>query len=89
MTSTEWGIILGLFSSWLMLLLPWLMTVHARLAVVVAMLRELQRQVQTLAARLESRTAHQDDAASDRSPRPVVCACPLSETTLSATDDAA
>lgn len=88
MTSTEWGVILGLFSTWLMLLLPWLMTVHARLAVVIAALEELRRRLEALDAQREGRLGREGALPPERPVRPAVT-CPLAETTFSAVEEAA
>ncbi len=87
MNGTEWGVILGLFSTWLMLLLPWLMTVHARLAVVIATLQDLRRKVESLEARWEAR----GERAAGTVPEGAVCravACPLAEPPLATVEDA-
>ncbi|NMC21148.1 MAG: hypothetical protein GYA33_12110, partial [Thermogutta sp.] len=84
--STGWGLILGLFSTWLMLLLPWLMTVHARLAVVLSTLQDLRRKLESLEARWEGRSGREAGSVQDRT----VCravACPLAETTFSSALD--
>ncbi|NMC21666.1 MAG: hypothetical protein GYA33_14745 [Thermogutta sp.] len=86
MTSTEWGLILGLFSTWLMLLLPWLMTVHARLAVVISTLQDLRRKLESLEARWEGRSGRRVGGAPEGTVRPAV-ACPLAETTFSSALD--
>ena len=81
MTGTEWGVILGLFSTWLMLLLPWLMTVHARLAVVIATLQDLRRKMESLEARWEGHSGRTAGSVQDGA----VCravACPLAEPPL-------
>ncbi|GAB4134371.1 MAG: hypothetical protein Kow0040_18030 [Thermogutta sp.] len=88
MTSTEWGVILGLFSTWLMLLLPWLMTVHARLAVVISTLQDLRRKVEVLDARRAVRSVGEDAPPAVRSACPAVT-CPLAEATFSTVEDAA
>lgn len=88
MTGTEWGVILGLFSTWLMLLLPWLMTVHARLAVVISTLQDLRRKLESLEARWEGRSERETGSVQDRA----VCravACPLAEAPFATAEDGA
>lgn len=54
MTSFDWSVAVGVLTTALAVILPWMLMVHARLAVAVSKLSDLDKRVGGLAERLEA-----------------------------------